>query len=177
LDSSLVATTIGALAALLGSFGATFFAQWLAQKQDTEKKYKEKIEEMQELAIQVKSWVEFETYQWWLEYEHNSDREKNTLECPIDRLTMLADRYEPSLNKSILEIGKEISYIKNGDLDMFEQGLTVQGYYDVIKGCYDRYNTAYNTMNSIFKQINMKSSKKGVVKLTTPTDNSLYSFQ
>jgi len=160
---------IGALAALLGSFGATFFAQWLAQRQDTEKKYNEKIEEMQELLIQVKLWAEVENNWQWLNDEFGpSSKEKNTLDCPIDRLSLLVNRYEPRLVESVSQMKKAISDIKFLPIYTIEQRIDDEEVFHVYREYYDSFLAADVAMNHIFEQLNKELNKKGVDKITTP---------
>lgn len=161
-QSTIISTIIGALAALIGSFGATFFAQWLSQKQENNKRYKEKIEEIQELYIIVKQWIDFEFEDLWMEYEHNKTRDKNNLDCPIGKIIMLVEIYEPSLYENMSKIKETIEFLKNIDFDMHESRIDDEKYYYKIyvSDNNKKFREVDNKIYQSFKVINMGNKKK-----------------
>jgi hypothetical protein len=154
--SALVGAVAGGLLALAGSFGAIYLQQRVAQTREEQRQYQEKTEEMQELAIQVRQWMDFEfTQWWWLRYD-KIPRGKNTLACPIDRLGLLADRYEPALSTNILEMKESVSQCEHLKVEVYLAVTDLPTLFDEIRGYYERFKAADQAMEAVFQPINQR---------------------
>jgi len=166
-DSNFISALIGAVAggslALVGSFGAIYLHQRVAQTQAEHRQYQEKTEEMQELAIQVRQWMDFEfTQWWWLRYD-KVPRGKNTLACPIDRLGLLADRYEPALSTSIAAMREVVSQFEQVKVEVYLAVTDLPTLFDEMRGSYERFKVADQAMEAVFQPINHQFSHQRAV--------------
>jgi len=166
-DNNFISALVGAVAggslALAGSFGAIYLHQRVAQTREEHRQYQEKTEEMQELAIQVRQWMDFEfTQGWWLRYD-KVPRGKNTLACPIDRLGLLADRYEPALSTNISAMKEAVSQFEHVKVEVHLAVTDLPTLFDEIRGSYERFKAADQAMEAVFQPINHQFSHRRAV--------------
>lgn len=158
MDSNFISALVGAVAggslALVGSFGAIYLHQRVAQTQAEHRQYQEKTEEMQELAIQVRQWMDFEFTQWWGLRYNKVPRGKNTLACPIDRLVLLADRYEPALRTSLSAMKEVVAQFEQVKVEVYLAVTDLPTLFDEMRGYYERFKVADQAMEAIFQPIN-----------------------
>jgi hypothetical protein len=154
--SALIGAVVGGSLALVGSFGAIYLHQRVAQTQAEHRQYQEKIEEMQELAIQVRQWMDFEfTQWWWLRYD-KVPRGKNSLACPIARLVLLADRYEPTLSPSIAAMKEVVAQFEQVQVEVYLAVTDLPTLFDEMRGYYERFKVADQAMKAVFQPINQR---------------------
>jgi hypothetical protein len=106
---TLLATALGGALGLVGGVVATYSTQVLNNKAERKKFVRGKCEEVYLLADQVKHWADNENLSWWCDYHKASDnmwpehdyyenkRELKPIDCPIDRLMMIAMLHIPEL--------------------------------------------------------------------------------
>jgi hypothetical protein len=156
--SALIGAVVGGSLALVGSFGAIYLQQRVAQTQAEHRQYQEKTEEMQEFAIQVRQWMDFEfTQWWWLRYD-KVPRGKNTLACPIARLVLLAERYEPALNTSISKMREVVAQFEQVQVEVYLAVTDLPTLFEAIQGSYERFKVADQAMEAVFQPINHQFS-------------------
>jgi hypothetical protein len=161
--SALVGAVAGGSLALAGSFGAIYLHQRGAQTREEHRQYQAKTEEMQELAIQVRQWMDFEFTQWWWLRHDKVPRGKNTLACPIDRLVLLADRYEPSLSASISAMKEVVSQFEHVKVEVYLAVTDLPTLFEEIRGSYERFKVADQAMEAVFQPMNHQFSHQRAV--------------
>lgn len=158
MDIAIAQTIIGAAIGATVTLIAIFITQHLSKKQILEQNYDDKLEEIQNLYIEVKTHLEAEIYDWWITMEHGSGEinYKNYV-YPIDKLLILTQRYEPSLTEDIQEILEIIQILKgNNDPDDW---IPLEEYYHLYILKIDFSKTKESLANK-FKAINQKYYQK-----------------
>jgi hypothetical protein len=102
----------------------------------------------------VRQWMDFEFTQWWWLRHDKVPRGKNTLACPIDRLGLLADRYEPSLSTSISEMKEVVSQFEHVKVEVYLAVTDLPTLFDEIRGSYERFKAADQAMEAVFQPMN-----------------------
>src|SRR5881398_1463925 len=107
--TTLLATALGGALGLIGGITATYLTQALNSKTERKKFVREKCEEVYLLADQVKHWADNENLKWWCNYHNACDNmspedyyyeskiEHKPIDCPIDKLMMIAMLHIPEL--------------------------------------------------------------------------------
>ena len=160
--SAFVGAVVGGSLTLVGSFGAIYLHQRVTHTHEEHRQYQAKTEEMQELAIQVRQWMDFEFTQWWWLRHDKVPRGKNTLACPIDRLVLLADRYQPSLSASISEMKEVVSQFEHVKVEVYLAVTDLPTLFEEIRGDYERFKVADQAMEAVFQPINQQFGHKRV---------------
>jgi len=98
LAQNIISAATGALIALI----TVFLTQTLSKKQILEQDYDKALEELQKNYLDVEVHIEEEIRGWWINMEYgngNGPKPKKYI-YPIDKMRMLAERYEPSSQSS-----------------------------------------------------------------------------
>ncbi|GAC1388944.1 MAG: hypothetical protein NVS4B11_04510 [Ktedonobacteraceae bacterium] len=176
MDSTTIQTVINiavsAGVALITTFGAIPVAQRFSKRQSLEQIYDEKLEELQVLYIETKTHIEAEVNDWWIAIEHGSGNGPVcTYVYPIDKIVMLAERYEPSLSKDLEQVKRVVSILRsNNDPESYipEEAY----YYQYILNASSDFSKADENLKNKFKEINQKYAGKGSSSLLLPSKRS-----
>ncbi len=123
--TTLLATIIGGIFAIVGGFIATWVSQRLARNAEKRKVAREKSQEIFELFIQVKRWIDNEINRWWERTDETATiypPVSDTLECPIDRLLILVILYVPPLEKTAKELNEKVMRFNSDEWDYRDRG-------------------------------------------------------
>ncbi len=133
MDSTTIQTVINiavsATVAFITTFGAIPVAQRFSKKQSLEQIYDEKLEELQVLYTETKTHIEAEVNDWWIAMEFGSEKAPIcTYAYPIDKIVMLAERYEPNLSKDLEQVKRAIYILRSNNNP--ESYIPEKDYYD-----------------------------------------------
>src|SRR2546423_11498974 len=106
----LVSVGISAVVAFL----TTLITLRSSRKQSLEQDYDKALEELQKIYLDVEVHIKEEIRGWWINMDYgNGDGPKpKKYIYPIDKMRMLAERYEPSLNEDIKQIANVIGILR-----------------------------------------------------------------
>lgn len=125
LAQTIISAAVGAILALI----TTFLAQRLSKQQNLEQENDNGLKELQDLYIDVKMQIDEEIRSWWINMEYGDEKgpKPSTYVYPIDKLRMLTERYEPSLNKDIEQVVGIIQILRGNDDP--EEWMPPEAYY------------------------------------------------
>ncbi len=126
--TTLLATALGGVLAIMGGFLATTISQRMAEKAEKRKLSREKIEELYLLAKQMEKWVKSkllracEVEDVTLHYNKAPAWMYNTVNtdesCPIEKMDMLISLYLPMLKKTFSSYYSSVFAIQRLDTEL-----------------------------------------------------------
>lgn len=168
---SLICAVISAFVALI----TTILTLRFSKKHSLEQDYDKALEELQKLYLGVKTHIEEKIRSWWInmEYSNGKGPQPSTYIYPIDHMRMLAERYEPNLDKDIEQVANVIQILEGND-DPDPWVPPRQYYYEAIEPI--KFSEISESIEEKFKVINQKYNQKRNRKFLSKIKNLLFSL-
>ncbi len=130
---TIIVAVVGVIGISIGAVLGGLITFYTTRKNDLDRLIREKCEEIYDLSVQIKRWIDNEIDSWWLRYNEDAiiiPSPSENLPCPIDNLLMLVHLYATPLEEKALKMSRTVGTFNNleyhfaeAEWDAFQMGV------------------------------------------------------